>query len=54
MRIYTFLLGIIFLSPSIAQEPDAAQLIREAMEHWRGLTSYSDMTMTIHRPDWER
>ena len=54
MRIYTFLLGIIFLSPSMAQEPDAAQLIRDTMDHWRGLTSYSDMTMTIHRPDWER
>ena len=54
MRIHTFLLGIIFLSPSMAQEPDAAQLIRDAMDHWRGLTSYSDMTMTIHRPDWER
>jgi outer membrane lipoprotein-sorting protein len=38
----------------MAQEPDATQLIREAMDHWRGLTSYSDMTMTIHRPDWER
>jgi outer membrane lipoprotein-sorting protein len=24
------------------------------MDHWRGLTSYSEMTMTIHRPDWER
>lgn len=54
MRIHTFLLGIIFLSPSMAQEPDAAQLIRDTMDHWRGLTSYSDMTMTIHRPDWER
>jgi len=54
MRILTFLLGILFLSPSMAQEPDAAQLIRNAMDHWRGLTSYSDMTMTIHRPDWER
>jgi outer membrane lipoprotein-sorting protein len=38
----------------MAQEPDAAQLIRDTMDHWRGLTSYSDMTMTIHRPDWER
>jgi outer membrane lipoprotein-sorting protein len=54
MRIHTFLLGIIFLSPSMAQEPDAAQLIRDTMDHWRGLTSHSDMTMTIHRPDWER
>ena len=24
------------------------------MDHWRGLTSYAEMTMTIHRPDWER
>ena len=54
MRILTLLSAILFLSPSMAQEPDAAQLIRNAMEHWRGLTSYSDMTMTIHRPDWER
>ena len=38
----------------MAQVPDATQLIRNAMDHWRGLTSYSDMTMTIHRPDWER
>jgi len=54
MRLSTFLLCILFLSPSVAQETDAAQLIRKAMDHWRGLTSYSDMTMTIHRPDWER
>ena len=29
-------------------------LIQQAMNHWRGLSSYSEMTMTIHRPDWER
>ena len=54
MRILILILGILFLSPSMAQDPDATQLIRNAMDHWRGLTSYSDMTMTIHRPDWER
>jgi len=54
MRILILILGILFLAPSMAQEPDAAQLIRNAMDHWRGMTSYSDMTMTIHRPDWER
>ncbi|MBT8059873.1 MAG: outer membrane lipoprotein-sorting protein [Xanthomonadales bacterium] len=37
-----------------ADEPDARQLVQQAMDHWRGLTSYSEMTMTIHRPDWER
>ena len=35
-------------------EVDAKALIEAAMEHWRGLTSYGEMTMTIHRPDWER
>jgi outer membrane lipoprotein-sorting protein len=34
--------------------PTAAELVRAAMDHWRGLTSYSEMTMTIHRPDWQR
>jgi hypothetical protein len=29
-------------------------LIRAAMEHWRGVTSYSEMTMTVHRSDWQR
>ncbi len=37
-----------------AQEIDAKQLVNEAMDHWRGLTSYSEITMTIHRADWER
>lgn len=37
-----------------ADTPDARELIRAAMEHWRGLTSYSDMSMTIHRSDWQR
>ena len=35
-------------------EPDPADIIKKAMDHWRGVTSYSDMTMVIHRPDWER
>lgn len=33
---------------------DAKELVRAAMDHWRGLSSYSEMTMTIHRTDWER
>lgn len=37
-----------------AAPPDARELVRKAMDHWRGLTSHSQMTMTIHRPDWER
>ena len=37
-----------------ASEPDAYGIVKRAWEHWRGLSSYSEMAMTIHRPDWER
>ena len=33
---------------------DAAAIVRDAVNHWRGISSYSEMTMVIHRPDWER
>lgn len=32
----------------------ARQLVQRAMDHWRGINSYSEMTMTIHRAEWER
>ena len=37
-----------------ADECDATQIVRDAVDHWRGLSSYTEMTMVIHRPDWER
>ena len=33
---------------------DAKAIVRPAVDHWRGLSSYSEMSMLIHRPDWER
>jgi len=33
---------------------DARSIIEAAINHYRGLSSYSEMTMTIHRPDWQR
>ena len=35
-------------------DDDATGIVRAAIDHWRGKSSYSEMTMTIHRPDWER
>jgi outer membrane lipoprotein-sorting protein len=32
----------------------AAGIVRAAIDHWRGLSSDTVMTMVIHRPDWER
>jgi len=46
----------IFYSGSVNSNPEqqARDIIKQAIEHYRGLSSYSEMTMTIHRPDWER
>lgn len=33
---------------------DAKAIVRDAINHWRGLSSYTEMTMVIHRPNWER
>ena len=52
-----YLLSLLFLVYSLnaaAADPTPEDIIRNAMDHWRGTTSYSDMTMIIHRPDWER
>ena len=41
--------------PPTGGDADAAkEIVRAALNHWRGLTSRGEMTMTIHRPDWER
>jgi outer membrane lipoprotein-sorting protein len=54
MRKTILLLGLLTLSSTAAQQTDATELVRKAMDHWRGLTSHANMTMTIHRPDWQR
>jgi len=37
-----------------AEDRDGKAIVRDAINHWRGLSSYTEMTMVIHRPDWER
>ncbi|MBD3670741.1 MAG: outer membrane lipoprotein-sorting protein [Gammaproteobacteria bacterium] len=37
-----------------AQQPSAEQIILDAINHERDTSSYSVITMTIHRPDWQR
>ena len=46
-----------FLSVMSAQTlyaDDARDIVRAAINYWRGTSSVGEMTMTIHRPDWER
>jgi outer membrane lipoprotein-sorting protein len=47
---------ILLVTPTFAAETelDATRLVRDAIDHWRGLSSYTELTMVIHRPDWER
>ncbi len=40
--------------PSPPTTPSAMDLIGAMIDLTRGTTSYADMTMVIHRPDWER
>lgn len=51
----TLILTSFYPDPAISDpEEQARDIIKQAIEHYRGLSSYSEMTMTIHRPDWER
>jgi outer membrane lipoprotein-sorting protein len=51
-----FLLLFLLAMPALgqAEDRDGKAIVRDAINHWRGLSSYTDMTMVIHRPDWER
>jgi len=46
-------MGGLALSPK-ASAQDAAEIVRAAIDNWRGETSRGEMSMTIHRPSWER
>jgi outer membrane lipoprotein-sorting protein len=60
MKLQTSLLALLLVVPvafaqqQSGQERDASQIVRDAVNHWRGVSSYTEMSMVIHRPDWER
>jgi outer membrane lipoprotein-sorting protein len=45
---------LLLVTSAMADERDAATIVKDAIDHWRGLSSDTVMTMVIHRPDWER
>jgi outer membrane lipoprotein-sorting protein len=54
---YRYLLLFTALLPALslaADSPDPGHLIKKAFDNWRGDSSYTEITMTVHRPDWER
>lgn len=56
MLIRHLLIFIFFYLPVATAEiaPSATSIIKSAIDNYRGLSSYSEATMTIHRPDWQR
>jgi outer membrane lipoprotein-sorting protein len=44
------------LAPRAGSEsaPDAARIVKDAIEYWRDVSSYAVFDMTIQRPDWSR
>lgn len=53
-RMFAAIVFVLTAAPIMAQEISAADLVRKAVDQYRGLSSYSEMTMIIHRPEWER
>ena len=54
---YKFLVAcsvLMFSTAAVGQELTADEIIRKAMDHYRGQTSHAQMSMVIHRPDWQR
>jgi len=51
-------IAAVLAGAAAAQQPgtdlDATEIVRDAVNHWRGVSSSTEMSMTIHRPDWER
>ena len=49
--------AFLFLSSfmhATSNTPNPRELISSMMDHWRGTTSYTEMSMTIKRPEWQR
>jgi len=53
-RISVLLVLLLLAASATAEDRDATTIVKDAMDHWRGLSSDTVMTMVIHRPDWER
>ena len=53
-RYLTVVTALLLAVAADEDEFNATGIVRDAVNHWRGLASDSVITMVIHRPDWER
>lgn len=55
MRLHMMLMALAVGWATVTQAtPDPKALVKAAFDNWRGNSSYTEIHMTIHRPDWER
>jgi outer membrane lipoprotein-sorting protein len=40
--------------PAGQDAPDARSIVKGALDYWRDTSSFLEIAMTVHRPDWER
>ena len=50
----TIITILLFTTKVQATDPETLLLVQKAFDYWRGMSSYSEFSMTIHRPDFER
>ena len=54
MRLTVFATAFFSALPGQVLAADADALVRAAFDNWRAKSSQTEITMTVHRPDWER
>jgi len=54
MKLKATLFLLLAMPVLAADVPSAQDIVRAAIDHWRGLASETVMSMRIHRPDWDR
>ena len=52
--VFIAVIAVIVAGPLPAGAQEAADIVRATIDNWRCKSSYGEMTMTIHRPSWER
>lgn len=54
MRTPTLIAALLVCTTARAEQPDPGNLLQKAFDNWRGNSSHTTVTMTVHRPGWER
>lgn len=53
-RLVLYFIAVLYCAKSFSASPTARDIIHDAIEQWRGQSSYFEMTMMIQREDWQR